>query len=769
MKKERDVKELTVDDNLSEQPVNNSSNKEQKKQEEELKTENSDKTESTNSSENKDNKTEETDKNKEKESKKEESEHSFYQDKDEKEKGLIGRWFSKRWFRITFILTIVFLILLGLGLGLGLGLSGNDDENSVKFGDSNVTEKIEEIYDNAYSLKIKDSFDVLSQQAIIWASEQLYENGMITESEWANLQDEKDYAQDVVDQEKNDYQDEYGDNWEEEWDAHLNDLGYDNEDEYVNGLYSDAVLQEINKIFTEGTTFGGDIIVFSSDPANDTGISDKYVSTSVNDVGNYAGVNTRDTVNGAAVPDYELFIDGFLYHYRPVATTTISLSFTFSSINYDGLYGSDVVFTDSSQLESIWNFLTDLYLSYFSYDQLFIATGDYSYSTEKDSLDILNPVYSGQTTVQSAKSLSGTEQINFATMLVYNPNLIDEYGSLIYKEDSTQQETQRMAYGINDSIGIAVSQNGGSQWPGYTSDGNGGISTKPATQDETILSIYEVSSANLNDNDYWSYVNDLATIGEYFYSYYLADYPLTQNSNRNVVGVTFVDYDYDVLTIDDTTGEYVFMSSDELGLQKGIVFITFDQTGLHFIFPAIHYDLSLTNGIYDPLFVGQAMFISDLDNQWSYENVNPNTAYFDISSSYKNWFNENSEYIYLNAALNDQQFVLDNFSDQESYQEFVDEFYNYIFLTNYDQYLTFIYSEYDFIDKYSDLYSDIDNPAGPTPSTWETLFIAFYDTIMSFDINWFDYDFDIQSTDQLLTTGKLYNEVEVNSNREERR
>ncbi|BDV02218.1 MAG: hypothetical protein HPAVJP_1070 [Candidatus Hepatoplasma vulgare] len=615
---------------------------------------------------------------------------------------------KKKW--IIIVLIVIFVLALGLGLGLGLGLKDSEENSSGFPGPDNIDTDMKEV-------------ETLKQQAAGWAYNQLYYTyGLIDESDYNKKIDkvEKD-VDNQIDNEKESYRDQYGDNWEEEWDKYLTEQGYDDEEEYKDALISESLKNETDDIIINNLL--RQIII--EDDSSDVTYHYKSTIPDADSTNAYWVIDNGETplgdgnvhsVNGEAL--YE----GYINLTNPISYYDLLIPFTMNGLNsYNGLYGNRIVFDSdgtTTNLKTAWDIAADYYLSWYQ------TSLDGGGTIEKNFGN-----YDNASIVQT--SLNETSDNKFTAiplfeMFISDVNTNFDWSSI--SESMSYEDVAENFYLLNDIIGktsflTATDVNNGREvWPGYTYN-SGTDNSVPLESSDKADSISGVKSGKGTgtEQDYFDALlpGQIDLVGLQLMRS-LQETNLFKNpddtSNRYIYSQVPFNYNSYFYSIDEN-GELVGQSdfSDTTTTLEENVYLVLDSTGLHILAPTIYYDDSIASNLEtgsNQYNYGDLMLIGDLDRlalDGTKEDKPPSS---NVRSNFTTWFTSVSDLIYLNSALNDQNFLDDYLKDVNKdgniddldLDIIVQNFYNDFFNKQYNKFLNKCDSAISFLKEYLGLY-----------------------------------------------------------------
>ncbi len=646
--------------------------------------------------------------------------HSFYSKREQKEK----RKLSKAT-KISIISGSVFLVLLSVGLGVGFGVDWNPKpKNSVSILGEDYTEWLED-YVSYKVIDAKEQTDVLVAKSINWAFDELYQMNFIDDYDYAFVNDnlEKKINKQVND-EKESYKDQYGDDWSKEWDKHLLDLGYDDEDEYIIDLLSKEIKTYVDEVFLST----GDYFV-NRTTSTDTSLSTKYkTSLSVNDFRDglvTTGSNAMFGVNSNNEPiiNSEFLFDSFIKYYNPVSYNDVIFNFTTPSNDLAATINSSVSFASVDELKSDWIFFTDISNSLDTTTSLKLS--DYGETN------------SGVVSMNSSTLASNNEVFN-----VVLGNYYSDFSSEFSGGDVLNSSFKTWTANLNATIATAYND-----YFGY-------LGSEPEAWPVDATEAIE----KINEN-YWNTLNSNSTLVSKIETDYSSVIFNSGNSITSLDGTrksylkTELFYTYDLFD----SSSFTWTENKELK----DVYVTYSTDGLHFVTPGILSDSPST------MSQGQLMLISDLDKDFASDfnssttmnGEKPNNNYtYSILTTYDTWFNSISNFLYLNTALNNDEFRNDNFSledydkndnntiEKDEIDELIEQEYNSLYWKNYNQYFS-IRNKLD--EYYTETNKDIFNV---DPSVG---YSSLENSIVLLNPN-SSFGFSLNSTIDILLNGNLF-------------
>lgn len=618
---------------------------------------------------------------------------------------------TKKWVIISLILVV--LLSLGFGLGFGIDWSGEEEGRNPFPGSEN------QVDDDMNKVQTLQEF------AAYWAYDQLHDYyGLVDDADYNRIVDDaKDDAENTIDNEKENYRDQYGKEWESEWDSYLIDNGYDDEDQYENSLISEQLKNETDDVILSNSyKFEQDENIYSSARYKST-LPD-YNSAGTDNEG-YWIVNYGEPLGeGATSLDMEMLYQGYTNLENPVSYYDILLPFTFAGKgSSDGLYGTRIEFNDvdsPDNLEAIWNFASDYYLSW-------NATFNDPMLIEKD-LTSFDNVTNYQI---SLNDLADNVFVSNAMYEMFWSDFSTDF-SIDFENDDYSNLYQQQAdnfYNVNDQIGNTLLldiytnglNDGEEVWPGYVYNSNDADNTIPNSVEDKVSSINDIKEGPSGGTQQNYFDQILSTqeeiIGLNLFNA-LDDTKLFTNENRNLYQEIPLNYNSKYYQIENN--ELTFNLDSENDIQKQeTVYLTLDSSGIHILSPMLYFDPERfeTKGGEEGTDVGdysygELMLISDLDRyslEGSQETKPPESL---VKQNFDSWFREVSGMIYLNQALDDEEFVSEYLQDMDDNGTIDDEdlnivienFYNYIYNSHYQEYLNIKNNISDFSDDYSGLY-----------------------------------------------------------------
>ncbi len=612
---------------------------------------------------------------------------------------------------------LVVLLSVGLGVGLGIGLNKKSN-NRIDILGNDSSKWIEDYIDFNVN-KNDEEFPILLAQSINWSFEEIYSLGFISDYDYSVVNDKLEKnIEEQVNNEKNNYKEQYGNDWKREWDNYLLGLGFDNDDEYIIDLLSKEIKSYVDEVFLSTGKYFIDRIDVSTEES-------KYLSndfrTTISNNNFYDGLTVAfdegdnpsifgiNEVTNRPILNSQFLFESYL-NFNPVyAYSEIVLNFTVPSSDLEASNHSSIQFSSIEDLKKSWNFLTSLYVST-------ETTGNIA----ENSLDLsnYNLINSKAVDLKNLSFASNNE--------VYNTTLLKRMEDSLFPSaslssdlffDIDSNDLANFSYEINDVLAKSYneyfSSYGGTDapsWPGY----EGG--TSPTDYNSKVNSIEDVGQYQ------WTVITQNEEIKNDFQTKYSVNLfngdpiagtdsvikDLLVSEDRKVFANSEINYIHNYYNETD--------KSWELKKELAPVYLTYSTDGLHFIFPAIFSSKEdLVDSCLDNNDYGRLMLISDMDkdisNDYSgnegLDGLEPKyNQYFEILNSYDTWWEENSSFIYLNTALNNEDFrneYLINFDqnndeivETSELKDLVDYKYNSLYWSNFERYRLIINKEQDY-------------------------------------------------------------------------
>lgn len=735
---------------------------------------------------------------KEKESNKEKNDHSFYEDKNNSDKG----WF-RRHLKAIIIIFIIFIILLALGLGLGLGLSNKKSLDRICIGGKCYTKEAIQEYIDKQSNPAQYETKYLKDNSVIWAYQILIDDDLGSQK---NLDDAENKADNQISDEKDTYRDQYGDDWKDKWDENLLSKGFDTEGQYRSNLIANSLLSSISNIITSDTYLYFDD---NTDPNTkkyrstlETESSKRYYA--LNGDYNQQEILYDDPILNQTVLNHQFLFDFYQKIYQPISYEDILIPFTFESPIKNGLVSETQSFAlTADNIDDVWIFLSDL--AVISY-QAVNGSGidDWEFLDFKNPDYVSTPTFTDSGVTDLSSSIGNSSTVSLVLMEIYG-NLISQnytnpdFDTSIYNSQSGMfdyyysfHEELALEYrdvfkdiysAYGETLPITALNKDKFFIPAYGSETTDGITWTDDSLPITDFDKYNSIDDTFNGENTDTYISNLtgttagsqvvAQVNKGFYAKVDSTTNLISETDRQIFyhlqipTINHYSYDGTTFTFNNVKADIIDndLIDNDLIIEEDY-YLTQSIDGIHLV----HNNVLNEN---DPAEISdaQVMLAYQLD-QKLLEN-NPNSIYqlyqydYDILSSYQSWLSSEANDIIFNQYLNyindTYNFDGGEFSDEEVNEfkngedldwdlksdpnSILNQFYNQILWDDISKTTSQVARSNNFFDTYGSIYLD-----GFDINNWDA---SLHQLLSYFS---FDGDkYELKTIDQLYNSGNLSN------------
>lgn len=615
---------------------------------------------------------------------KKEDNHSFYQPKEEE--GKFKKAWSKKSVKHSVIWGTTFVVALSVGLGVGLGINWSKTNNGINLPGGVTEEELEEwIKERGNYVGIKT--DRLADQAIMEEIDRLEEEGSFKPVIANNIRlRAENKAKDQVSTEKDDFKSNHGNSWEKEWIKNLIENGFDNEDEYKDNIIANEIKSNITNLYTESSKLKS-----ISQTEQESG-EWKYVS-SVKDKNNgmYKAISNKYELNRVDVEEY---FELYLMSQKPIAAGQQSSNFSFKGDSiWNGYDGERIEFSSVDEIKNSWYLFYDIFNQeefkdfYGNSNELeggikrigssaFMSNGGEDPDPDPDPDSYEEEPESGDVQAINGNFYTTT----FLENEIVTPPLDNAFGNELQESGDND-----FSNALNSAIKTIVDSNDSTgDWPANI--------TNVVTEDFNKITTL-----------------DLEKIGAEFYQN-IEEFFNTANGERELSKRIQL----------GSTDEQALMTVTDSGLSITKVY------GVEDYEEALESDDLI--GIAEDYVSNDLSYKLDTDDS----NVVDQPEYGTLED-FDDWFTSSFDMFVLNEALTDEEFVEENFDEDDlaSYDEVVENMYSKLYMSTYDPVKSNVWNIETFLEDNDRLFIGVDS------DEMETLNDAIIDNLVfySFETN----------------------------------